>query len=360
MFSIAQKKSKSNCDAEQKFTNVNGESCAISQICMDCHSVCNAGMHETIANLRGFGRMRDQMAAEVLSGSNEKALDILRTCGCNIFIPGTIFTTVSEFAKFYGVTTQYIFTVLNRLGITAKKTPNDCTRGNFEDFAYHNGVLERFSLSSRYQEYILCDKMSHRQMTFQHSKNGNFYSARVVLAFAAMMYYGKSIHPDAVGNKVYETLCKSTYFDAAQTEVAKQAEIRQKKNVAAVLDDHQNTEEVQQEDGATINDDGKVVMTPEFFAGIIKTAIREAVAEFFKSAAVPAAEFPASPAPVSKSKVKYNSNGRPIKLVKPDNWDAVLAKYAAGGMTKNDAASEAGMSVSSFDNYRKGRRQFLS
>lgn len=360
MFSIAQSKKKCNGENEQRFVNPSGDNHAISQECMSCHQVCDAGMHEAIANLRGFGRMRDQIAAEVLSGSNDKALDILRTCGCNIFIPGTIFTTMSEFAKFYGVTTQYVFTVLNRWGITAKKTPNDCTRGDFRYFAYHNGVLERFSLNSRYQEYILCDKLSHRQMTFQHSKNGNFYSARVVLAFAAMMYYGKNIHPDAVGNKVFETLRSSTYFDAAQTEVAKQTEIRQKQLAATVLDNQPDTE-VPQEDGAVINDDGKVVMTPEFFAGIIKTAIHEAIAEVSKTIvpAVPAVAAPPVP-PDAKPRVKYNSNGRPVKLVKPDNWDMVLAKYEKGGLTKKDAASEAGMSVSSFDNYRKGQRQFLS
>lgn len=327
---------------------------------MSCHQVCDAGMHEAIANLRGFGRLRDLIAAEILSGSNEKALDILRTCGCNIFIPGTVFTTLNEFAKFYGVKNSYIQSIMNRWGIVQKKTPSDCTRGDFYYFARRHGVPERYSISRRHPDYVLCDKLTHRQMVFSHSQNGNFYSARVVLAFAAMMYYGKNIHPDAVGNQVFETLRASTYFDAAQTEVAKQTEIRQKQLAATVLDNQPDTE-VPQEDGAVINDDGKVVMTPEFFAGIIKTAIHEAIAEVSKTIvpAVPAVAAPPVP-PDAKPRVKYNSNGRPVKLVKPDNWDMVLAKYEKGGLTKKDAASEAGMSVSSFDNYRKGQRQFLS
>lgn len=287
---------KCNGENEQKFVSSFGDNHAIPQECMECHRVCDAGMHEVISNLRDFGRLKDLMAAEILSGSNEKALDILRTCGCNIFIPGTVFTTLNEFAKFYGVKNSYIQSVMNRWGITQKKTPDDCTRGDFRNFAYDHGVLDRFSVSSRYQEYVLCDKLTHRQQTFSHAQNGNFYSVRVVLAFAAMMYYGKNIHPDAVGNKVFETLRSSTYFDAAQTVMAKQAEARQKQLADAALDKSPEAE-VSHGDGAVINDDGKVVMTPEFFAGVIKTAIHEAIAEFSKTIVptVPAAAVPPVP-----------------------------------------------------------------
>lgn len=360
MFSIAQSKKKCNGENEQKFVNPSGDNHAISQECMSCHQVCDAGMHEAIANLRGFGRLRDLIAAEVLSGSNEKALDILRTCGCNIFIPGTVFTTLNEFAKFYGVKNSYIQSIMNRWGIVQKKTPSDCTRGDFYYFARRHGVPERYSISRRHPDYVLCDKLTHRQMVFSHSQNGNFYSARVVLAFAAMMYYGKNIHPDAVGNQVFETLRGSTYFDAAQTAMAKQAEARQKQLAATVLDTVSAPEE-HQEDGAVINDDGKVVMTPEFFAGIIKTAIHEAIAEVSKTIvpAVPAVAAPPIP-PVAKTDTKYTSTGRPVKMVKPSNWDAVLAQYKSGEITRTNAAHQVGMSVGSFDNYRKGQRQFLS
>lgn len=75
---------KSNSQSKQKFTK------DVMSECAKCSSFCDSNMHEVVDTLRNnFGRIRDLVSAEVLAGTNEKALDILRTCGCKVFVPGT-------------------------------------------------------------------------------------------------------------------------------------------------------------------------------------------------------------------------------------------------------------------------------
>ena len=326
----------------------------VKEKCNDEFSM--VGMAQVIQTLQDGGRLNDLIAVEVLKGSNEKALDFLRVCGCEAIVPGTMFAPLIEIAKFYQCSPSYLRTVLNRAGITPAKTPADVMKCGFSHFMRHFDLEKRFCVHSRYSTHTMIDRETNQKYEFTHSDKaaGNFYSARVVLALAMLMYFGRVVNPDATGSEIHKQLLRSTYYDAAQRGIAER-KARQQAESHAAADVKPDTVP---DNNTAVMSEGKVIMTADFLAGIIKAAVQEAIAEVSKTI-VPAVSAVAAP-PTAKTEPGYTPSGHPVKMTKPDNWDIVLAKYESGAITRTDAASQVRMSVGSFDNYRKGRRQFLS
>jgi len=320
----------------------------IAQVNEKCNDeISKVGMAEVIQTLQDGGRLNDLIAVEILKGSNEKALDILRVCGCAAVIPGTFFAPLTEVAKFYQCKPSYLLTLLNRFGITPAKTPADVMKCGFSYFLCHFDLEKRFSVSSRYTTHTMIDTQTNQKYEFTHSdKAGNFYSARVVLALAMLMYFGRVINPEAVGNEIYKRLLSSTYHDAAQQVIAERRAKQQAENKTPTA--------VTPDSNTAVLSDGKVTMTADFLAGIIKTAVHEAVAEFAKTMT------PATPVVVESPPSNPTPTGSRSGFSKPDNWDFIVAQYEAGAITRTNAAYQTGMSVVSFDNYRKGHRHFVS
>lgn len=312
----------------------------ISQECKECHEVCGSGVHEAIERLTKFGRLPDLVAAEVMAGSNEKAMDILRTCGCNIFVPGTMYTSLFEMARFYGVTQQYLRTVLSRNRVVSPFAGGDVVKGYFYDFLNKNKIQERYSLSRTHSDWIFCDKKTHRQYHFCHSTRGNLYSARVVLALAVMMQYGRVICQDSKGGQVYNTLMKSTYADSARVKFEERAkQRRQDKQRERAKQEKPKTPD--RPAGAVLNENGMVVLTTEFFATVINSSIREGIAEFAKAMQL-------------SGLTLENMNASSKK--KPENWDRISKYYDAGILTLPEAAALAKMSEESFAKLFKGKK----
>lgn len=318
----------------------------IAQVNEKCNDeISKVGMAEVIQTLQDGGRLNDLIAVEILKGSNEKALDILRVCGCKAVIPGTMFAPLTEVARFYQCRPSYLQTVLNRVGITPTKTPADVMKCGFSNFLVYFNLGKKFRVSSRYCDHTLTDLETNQKYEFTHSNSAgaNFYSARVVLALAMLMYFGRTVNTDVMSGEIYERLLSSTYHDAAQRAIAERR-IQQQAEVKAAVPDN-NT---------AVMSDGKVTMTADFLAGLIKTAVHEAVAEFAKTVT------PAAPAVAESPPTSPAPTGSRPRLSKPDNWDFIIAQYDAGAITRTNAAHQAGMSVVSFDNYRKGLRHFVS
>ena len=320
--------------------------------------IIDPGMGEVLRILQESGRLGDLIAVEILKGSNEKALDILRVCGCRAIVPGTNYAPINDMAQFYNCNPRYCLSLLNRFGLTPAKTPVDVMKCGFPLFMWQYQLEEKFAVSRRYSTFTMIDRENGEHYEFNHGdKAGNFYSARVVLALSMLMYFGRTINPEAKGNEMYKRLLSSTYADAARDVLARRKEERTQ---AEQSPEPVKAEAVAPEvsDNAAVMNDGKVVMTADFLAGLIKTAVHEAIAEFSRVATPMTIAFaPVSPAPIPTTDSK--PSGRPRKA-KPANWDEVISLYESGNITRATAASLTGMGTSNFDHYHKGRRQFLS
>lgn len=331
----------------------------IAQVNEKCNGeISKTGIAEVIQTLQDSGRINDLIAVEILKGSNEKALDILRVCGCKAVVPGTMFAPLAEVSRFYKCQPRYLHTVLNRVGITPTKTSTDVMKCSFSYFLEYFGIGEKFFISSRYNTHTLTDVNTKQKYEFTHtnSSGGNFYSARVVLALAVLMYYGRTANTDSVGGGIYEQLLESTYYDAAQQNIASSGAQKQTDSKTAIPDDN-----------TAVMDDGKVTMTAEFLAGLIKTAVHEAVAEYAKVATPVVYSGAVNPPSASSHDYKryahgtvFNSASKPCRLAKPNNWDEVMTQYNAGAITQAAAAKMTGMCVSTFIKYSKGFSQFPS
>ena len=327
--------------------------------------IIDPGMGEVLRILQESGRLGDLIAVEILKGSNEKALDILRVCGCRAIVPGTNYAPINDMAQFYNCNPRYCLSLLNRFGLTPAKTPVDVMKCGFPLFMWQYQLEEKFAVSRRYSTFTMIDRENGEHYEFNHGdKAGNFYSARVVLALSMLMYFGRTINPEAKGNEMYKRLLSSTYADAARDVLARRKEERTQ---AEQSPEPVKAEAVAPEvsDNAAVMNDGKVVMTADFLAGLIKTAVHEAVAEVVKTTipVVPPAVAapPSTPASVNKRYAPgtiFNAAGNPCRLAKPANWDEVLLQYQAGAITQAAAAKMTGMSVTTFSKYSKGLSQF--
>lgn len=338
----------------------------IAQVKEKCNDeISKVGMAEVIQTLQDGGRLNDLIAVEILKGSNEKALDILRVCGCKAVIPGTMFAPLTEVARFYQCRPSYLQTVLNRVGITPTKTPADVMKCGFSHFLVYFDLEKKFRVSSRYCDHTLTDLETNQKYEFTHSNSAgaNFYSARVVLALAMLMYFGRTVNMDVMSSEIYERLLSSTYYDAAQRVIVERR-AKQQAEAKAAADVKPDTNP---DNNTAVMSDGKVTMTADFLAGIIKTAVHEAIAEYAKTvtpAVKSVATVPPS-TPTSESKryapgTIFNAAGNPCRLAKPSNWDEVMLQYHAGAITQAAAARMTGMCVTTFSKYSKGLSQFLS
>lgn len=353
---LSQATTKVNCDNEQKFTENTVNNVRVSQ--NKPEALGATGL------LRKQGRERDIISALILEGTNERAMDILRACNCDAFVPGTMFVPMSRFAEFYGVTESYIVGILNRYGITHNKMPNDVKRRSVRGFLQEHGVADRFSCSYQYHStVVLCEKEFHKQYSFKQVKCANYYSARVVLAFASMMYFARVNREKGNAISIYNTLMKSAYRDAAIEEMKRSEQPENEQEVEAVQSpDNQQPDS----NSAILTQQGNLVLTSEFFATLIKTAVREAVAECAKDF-VPRSQCVMTEAQGETKVESENSVFRPVaagsnrgrrKITKPKNWDRVVRKQKDGLISQVEAAKLTDMSVPSYIKYSTGVRAF--
>ncbi len=161
---------------------------------------------------------------------------------------------------------------------------------------------------------------------------------RLVLAAALAMAYTDKSGLDSNIKKTLLALKRSPYRFEKKTEVEPMNE----------SDQHKPS------DGIPVTDHGDLLLSPELFTHMIKTAVKEAVSEVLSKVQVVAA-VPPVPAPAVSVAPKRRFSA---KMKKPAEWEAILALWKSGDLSAADAAKMAGMSESSFRNYSSGKKTF--
>lgn len=254
------------------------------------------GAKEKLGGILSSVKFEHAVAAEILSGTNEKAMEILRICDCKriIPVPKVYFTTVEEMAGFYRVPDTYLKGILIRLGINFTNMPDDVKRGSFireclmgmrEPVAGRH-IVGRYEVFNTPKGLRFCDLAQKRdnQTDIQITANRAVYSARVFLALDALMYYGRYITEGSVGGQVFSVLLKSDYANAAVERIKRIRKNGSAEETAEETEDMPIQDEhlVETPDGVVVTADGNFVISVELFARTIRTAVKEGVSEAIK------------------------------------------------------------------------------
>ena len=256
----------------------------LAEKCMECNEVSgNEQKSLQFEYLKNSARDSDKLAYAVLKGSNESALDILVGSGEPRFIPGTYFTTMVEVVRFYGVKEKYLLGVMHRWGIAVKKTPDDVVRAELSDFLSQRGLSSRVRASrancsgnwalsdmEACGRERLCDRV---EALPSHYKKQLFISARVFLALAALMYYGRYVTEDGQAHKTLAVLSRSQYSREILTYAKPRRLPLDQPAPAPTAVQNEATEEAQEVEitGVTLS------VTPEMLEIIVQKAVKAAL-----------------------------------------------------------------------------------
>lgn len=198
-----------------------------------------------------------KVANQVLAGTMDEATSVLGSVCAGILIPGTNFASCESIAEYFGVTTRYLRIMTARIGLIGRVFPGDVEYREGLSFLKKHGIKDNFA---------------HNGVVYK-SKDGScvireasdaYYSARAILVIACAMdharRFGHTVMNNNVGS-VFAMVSGSVYGDRARMEEGM---------VNATTPG---------EDSAILNKDGNLVLTLDFFTTIIKTTVREAVAE---------------------------------------------------------------------------------
>lgn len=226
------------------------------------------------------GEARAKVLKQIMTGSNEQALSVLKTVDNIGYVPGVgeACIPINEFAEFYNVTIPYLKGVLQRCGYNLKDYPHDIkmttlkrtmirAKENLVEVPFEEGDDEyyvKFKLRSQYVPYWV----SLRQ-------RGQFamYTPRIVLATALLMLYTDK---SACWGNIKKTIL-----------AIKRGPYRFENDPMADLpvpgeDDEPNSEVFKEqfmENGVTISTNGDVTMRFELMMEMMKRTFREVVQE---------------------------------------------------------------------------------
>lgn len=244
-------------------------------------------------------RLSSFIVTEVLNGTNESAYNVLAAFGQMNLIPVFGKTTISEIGRFYGVSDAYLRHVYSKYDLVARKENGDVDHATTWD------IIEKLSMTREFNSVSYCKEtktlciLDKRWKDVRIKTPGpykyNLYSPRVCLATAAMMYFGRKIKNDSIGQKIYETLEKSEYgirakkaHDEALEELCAKMKAEEtaaaSEEVVAVPE-----EEVLPHPLIVNNDNQSVLITADVFKTLLYMAVKAGIQEALVSMNIPAA-----------------------------------------------------------------------
>lgn len=180
-----------------------------------------------IKSLKDTDSIRNLVTAEILKGSFDEVIAILRSCGWHEHEKVVSLTRIAEF---YDVELDYLRGVMTRANFSKNTIPTD--------------VVDNPSVPKE-----------------------RLYSVRIVLALAHRMCCGRTVPKDSKASQVWDALMKSAYYQRAKDRVL------EKSNKSMGINTHT----------ATVTSNGEIVMSADFFTNIFKQFGTELVSAITKA-----------------------------------------------------------------------------
>lgn len=311
-----------------------------------------------ITELRQMCDVSSLVAARVLEADNDRAVRFLRNSGYDILIPETGFVALNRISEFFGVEERYVKGIAQRYSISIVKSPSDAVCVTAEQFICsfanrNNFIIEEAKYQRTKVWYLRKAPENH---LFDAYPIDHYFSARAVLAIILLMKQPKM----RTGSKqkicsLQDALLGSTYAIEAKTIQTKiwedESSGGRAEEASQIKPDNQDNM------SAALRSNGNIELSPDFFAAVIKTAVKEAVSECMQQF-VPRQECPAVQSVHSNEPVNRARRPPVGKLLKPANWDLVCRAYDAHEISMAEAAKMTRMAYETFRAYYHGCRFF--
>lgn len=280
------------------------------------------------------GQLRAALEDAILSGTNAQAFAILGAVDVIDHIPGSgeNFVPLNGFANFYGVSEEYLKSVLYRRKFIQKHYPLDIRRVYASDLTKDEGIPilpdDYLKVPGRDDllRYRLSDAYGAPCVSLPRNKSFLIYSPRIVLATALFLLFTDKSGKNNTAKKVALAVKRSDYRVAPQ---------EQESTVSQLIP----------RDTLPLLENGKIELTMDLLDYIIRKTSSVAIGSLLQSINVPEGK-QAAAQPVKN------------KVEKPEGWDDILAKWKYGKLTTHKAAKMAGMSVNTFRDYATGKKTF--
>ncbi len=268
------------------------------------------------------GQLRSALKKAILSGTNEQAYTILCAVDVIDHIPGAggNYIPLNGFASFYGVTEEYLKSVLTRRGFIQKNYPDDIFRVSSEDIAQESDIPlvkdDYWKVSGRDDlvRYRLSDAYGPSCVSLPRRYTFLIYSPRIVLATALFLLFTDKSGENNTAKRIALAIKRSDYRVITESKPEDSVE-----NITVPVD------------AIPVEKDGEIKLSRELVNDIVRI-VTEVVLEH------------------------QTQNAQ--KQKKPDGWDDILAKWRYGKLTTHKAAKMANMSVTEFRDYATGKKTF--
>lgn len=320
---------------------------------------------QSIQSYRNSDNVTYLLAVEIFDAGNDRAADILKLCGFDKLIGGANFASLNDVANFYGVNPKYVRDAMRRYGVSAKDLPDDVCSDRFSWFIQRFGadVQKRNCLkrSSTPGTFLVYDSFSKRELvvTGDYDRRTTYISSRLILMLSCFLFYGRRIPERSTVETVFNTLKRTSLFEAA---ARKELEAKRKLCNKVYMAGTDQPDVVQPDNILAIRANGDVVMNGDIFDRLLEKSsggareVLDALPVVVQKVLINTlgnmqlvAELkpkldkhrPAEQDPAPKK--RNNFRGTP----KPENWDAMVPKLLSGEINKTRFAYEVGISPSS-------------
>lgn len=252
---------------------------------------------EFISELKNGDRAQI-IAAEILQDSDSHALFTLKLLGCEGFFPDSRMISVSNLADFYGLTDKYIKGVLTNRRINTRTFPHDIDIvGIPASFSMPYSQINDWEMvmnDRTRKEMIAKNKNTGEEFIVAHQWADRFISARLALAIAALMFYGRVIVPDSVADRVLKALDMSEYARNADKILEARAKAAKKVAEANARKEEELKKSEQNSGEVEISADGKVTMSADVLTSIVSKSVKDALEAYLNNAKLACANFKAA------------------------------------------------------------------
>lgn len=156
----------------------------LAQIPKKCKVKVNPYVDAVAGSLKAKPELHYRRAGEVLSLTNEDAIEFLRSVGFSQIVPGTHFAPLRDYARFLDVQPQIIYSALYYYKLGYKENPVECFSTEPRRFFKVAGLLDEGEILPKEHKWSPFD--FHFTKTDSHYVTEDGYSVRFVSARVVM------------------------------------------------------------------------------------------------------------------------------------------------------------------------------
>lgn len=208
----------------------------VAQIPKKCKVKVNPYVDSMAESLKAKPELHYRRAGEVLSMTNEDAIEFLRSVGFSQIIPGTHFAPLRDYARFLDVQGHILSCRIDYYKLGNQNNPQECFSTTLKRFFKVAGLLSKGEIlpkSHKAAPFDFCFKKTDSHYVTEDSYSVRFVSARVVVAMIPIMASKNGSQYKEKCHALNEELVKFLRYKNWQEQEVASAVAEAEKNVEA-------------------------------------------------------------------------------------------------------------------------------